>query len=949
MGSNQQSVNWEKFTEKYRLALTSSLENHFDKGTSGIEAEFNVLDGRWQPLCYVGTGPEKASFADYFLSKKLPSWARPYFHLEVFHWMTELTTRPYYDPNGTVWEALVLQGVLIHVLESIALAFGERFYPFYGTLLYPIQVSGESIPRGWSLAKQNYLARCVTLFGSDLATTGIHTNHSLPDDLLSWDFFHLPLSQRRGKTLVHYRNEVNIRATRLLRPYCALFMAISAATPLASEPGDRQPLVVLTPCHSTRLLRFPNPERLDVPYLYASHADYIRISYDLVRNGIRFGANNWTPVRARSDVEPVNKNILITSSQLKELYRRGIYTQDKHVNLEEAEKALIIENLCARVDLPMGRVEVRTDEGWDDMEYLKVKILLKDLLMLRIYGDPRFGGGYRYDGEDIARARENERRAALDGMNAVITHPFTGRPISMRAFLKETLQDLKPLIDGLDCSEDLAPIFDLADGAPGPADRLRDWISKKLTSRKTTLLGNVIVPPEVLMEWVEERKRKLKKAIQKIFTDQHRLRGEREKFLELFVPFETHMAGDPIFPFRPHEELVIPSIYTEKDRVRDVLELAGKLIRIPSVTNSPRERREEVFRCARYLVGLLKQAGFGIKYYDDGDYPALLAHFPGRLHAAVTLSGHFDVVEPDPNDTQFIPRIEGDYLVGRGSADMKTVVATYAVWMLHMLAQGPPYPSVNVLLVGNEENGEREPWGTPHVLNDLKTYSGWEPELMIVGERTGEKGDELVGKVCTKNRGVMRLAIEVSGEKRHTGMGGRPVHLLDRLTALKSRLEACFKKFLRLDSLDGWHSAAHFPFLRAGTEGVYNVTADRGVLGVEIRPIPEENLGGLLEELDEICAQYEATVKREVMEAGVVCPGDNVYLNKLLQAVEHVSGRKALLGRKLAGTSARFARDGKAVVWGQSGVRPHSRHEKHFIPSIEPYLRILDALGGRML
>jgi di/tripeptidase len=29
-------------------------------------------------------------------------------------------------------------------------------------------------------------------------------------------------------------------------------------------------------------------------------------------------------------------------------------------------------------------------------------------------------------------------------------------------------------------------------------------------------------------------------------------------------------------------------------------------------------------------------------------------------------------------------------------------------------------------------------------------------------------------------------------------------------------------------------------------------------------------------------------------------------------------------------------------VWGQTGIGPHSREERHYIPSIEPYLRVLD-------
>ena len=70
------------------------------------------------------------------------------------------------------------------------------------------------------------------------------------------------------------------------------------------------------------------------------------------------------------------------------------------------------------------------------------------------------------------------------------------------------------------------------------------------------------------------------------------------------------------------------------------------------------------------------------------------------------LTGHFDVVEPDPDDSQFNPRIEGDYLHGRGAADMKTVVATYLVWMKDRMKMGKPFPNISLLLVGNEENGE---------------------------------------------------------------------------------------------------------------------------------------------------------------------------------------------------------------------------------------------------
>jgi hypothetical protein len=53
------------------------------------------------------------------------------------------------------------------------------------------------------------------------------------------------------------------------------------------------------------------------------------------------------------------------------------------------------------------------------------------------------------------------------------------------------------------------------------------------------------------------------------------------------------------------------------------------------------------------------------------------------------------------------------------------------------------------------------------------------------------------------------------------------------------------------------------------------------------------------------------------------------------------------MGRKKPGSSARFAPAGNQVVWGQTGIGPHSREERHFIPSIEPYLEILDEFAQR--
>lgn len=379
------------------------------------------------------------------------------------------------------------------------------------------------------------------------------------------------------------------------------------------------------------------------------------------------------------------------------------------------------------------------------------------------------------------------------------------------------------------------------------------------------------------------------------------------------------------------------------NKTAEILDLAQQLIRIPSVTACPDERIDEVHRAGSLIDDYLRNAGLEVKYFD-GKYPAVYATFPQlpltNNQSPILLTGHFDVVEPEPDESQFTPRIEGDYLHGRGAADMKTVVATYLVWMKDRMKMGAPYPNIALLLVGNEENGEAEAWGTPHVLKEL----GLTPALFIAGERTGEKGNELFGEICVENRGVMRFDVIARGAKAHSGVAGTG-DLSEKLIAARTALNEIFSQTLTLKAADGWQSQAKFPFISVGTPGVYNVTAAEGILGVEIRPIPQDDVEGLKAKVESYCAENGLEARFTVMENGVACDSNNPALKALIEAVKNAGESEPRIGKKLPGTSARFAPGGQAVVWGQSGVGPHAKNEAHFIPSIEPYYKSLNELA----
>jgi len=195
----------------------------------------------------------------------------------------------------------------------------------------------------------------------------------------------------------------------------------------------------------------------------------------------------------------------------------------------------------------------------------------------------------------------------------------------------------------------------------------------------------------------------------------------------------------------------------------------------------------------------------------------------------------------------------------------------------------------------------------------------------------------------------MRFDLVAHGERGHTGVAGAQRDLSARLLTAYVELQKIMARFLTLDADDGWQSQVRFPFVKVGTPGIYNINADYGILGVEARLIPQDNIESLYQVVVDYCAVHDFTLENVLMEKGIACDPDNPFLQALITAVETVSGQPVQIGRKLAGTSARFAPGGQGVVWGQSGIGPHAADERHYIPSIWPYYQALETFGDILL
>ena len=147
----------------------------------------------------------------------------------------------------------------------------------------------------------------------------------------------------------------------------------------------------------------------------------------------------------------------------------------------------------------------------------------------------------------------------------------------------------------------------------------------------------------------------------------------------------------------------------------------------------------------------------------------------GASGPTLCFHGHFDVV-PAFDGAQFVPRLDGDTLFGRGSSDMKSgLVAMLAA--ATALKQTGLRGRIELLLVPDEETGGE--YGT----GALAARGLLPPDAigMLLPEPTS-------GVVWHANRGALTLEVVVRGRAAHVGLQHQGTNAVERGLPLLARL-----------------------------------------------------------------------------------------------------------------------------------------------------------------
>lgn len=308
-------------------------------------------------------------------------------------------------------------------------------------------------------------------------------------------------------------------------------------------------------------------------------------------------------------------------------------------------------------------------------------------------------------------------------------------------------------------------------------------------------------------------------------------------------------------------------------RREDMAELTAALVAID--TENPPGRGYE--HCLRFLHERLSALGLESRVEEipgggaDPEHPRWwLRAAIGEGEPTVYFHGHYDVV-PAQSREQFTPRVTGDTIFGRGTADMKggLVSMIYAMWALGEIGALPNGRLV-LQMVPDEETGGA--LGS-HALSESGALVAGEgvAAAMLTAEPTG-------GVVWHACRGAITCRVTVHGRASHVGLAHRGVNAFEKMLAITDHLRELEREIReRRTGYPIEPEEARRSILLMGGElaggGNFNVVPDRVSFTVDRRINPEEDFDlekkRLLDALHATDADVEVDVFQQARPAGV--------------------------------------------------------------------------------
>jgi succinyl-diaminopimelate desuccinylase len=331
---------------------------------------------------------------------------------------------------------------------------------------------------------------------------------------------------------------------------------------------------------------------------------------------------------------------------------------------------------------------------------------------------------------------------------------------------------------------------------------------------------------------------------------------------------------------------------------------------------------EGIQSAAGFVKGWLESRDVDVTVGSHNGVPVIAATVGAAPGAGPTVifHGHIDVVPGRPE--QFVPRVDGDRLFGRGAYDMKGGLAAMMVATCALVDQSAV--RVHFVCVSDEESDSVTQRGSDYLVEQ-----GYTGDFAITGEPT----DLHIG---VQAKGVLAMRIEVTGRSAH---GSTP--WLGDNAVLKA-----IDVFRQIESLPFARESSEFfdrPSISLGRiigGDAINKVPDLCAIDVDVRYLPGQDAEEILEAVREI---PDVVVSKVFRRAPIMVERSNPYVQMLAEAVaEGTPTERISVGRDGTSDAISFIDAGTpAVEFGPEGAGHHGPEEWVSISSLSRYRNAL--------
>ena len=374
--------------------------------------------------------------------------------------------------------------------------------------------------------------------------------------------------------------------------------------------------------------------------------------------------------------------------------------------------------------------------------------------------------------------------------------------------------------------------------------------------------------------------------------------------------------------------------------MNNTLELAKSLISQASVTPDDNG-------CQSIMIERLKKIGFEIHPLKFGDVDNFWAT-RGNSGPIFAFAGHTDVVpagnEDAWNTSPFEPTIKGDYLYGRGAADMKGGLASMVTATENFVQDNPNHNGTIAFLITSDEEGVAIN-GTVKVM-DYLNENDTKIDYCLLGEpsSTSVTGDV----IKNGRRGSLNGVINVNGQQGHVAyphLAKNPIHFI--APALN---DLCLQEW---DSGNEYFPATSFQISNFHSGGgVTNVVPGEAKVMFNFRYSTETTKEELMAKVHEILDNHKIDYKLDWHHSGnpfLTPVGDLV--SACVSAIEETKDITPELSTSGGTSDGRFiAQEGTQVVeLGPVNATIHQINESILVKDLEDLSSIYTKVLTRIL